>query len=232
MTSQVSFTGTYKVNNQDPASFAKFQNYALNKELEPNVKTSLKDEIIKRGNFGSFDYKAEQTLIVPDYLDIDVETFCANNGISYKKYDTRNLLNPMLITSRIDYAPKGYKKVSVDVEKLEELIKNQNSNLAHCQNVYDKYYSDSVDTMLRNGDSIPATTLIIRNSSGNEDLREYVDRFGAENLNNNQIFVTFNQKTDDPDHCTYFALKDMGMNKIPVYVDSQSYEAGVILGLF
>lgn len=51
MTSQVSFTSTYKVDNQNPASFAKFQNYALNKEFEIGVKTSLKDEIIKRGPF-------------------------------------------------------------------------------------------------------------------------------------------------------------------------------------
>ena len=232
MISQVSFAGTYKVNNQNPDSFSKFQTYALNKELEDGVKASLKDKIIPRGSFGSFDYKAEQTLIVPDYMDCDVETFCANNGISYKKYDTQDLLNPKSITSRIAYAPKGYRKVNIDVEKLEELAKNQNSNLDHCRSDYDKYYFDSVDTMLRNGDKIPTTTLTIQNPSGNEDLRRYVDRFGANRLNDEQIFIDFNQKTDDPDHCVYFALRNVGIDKIPVYVDSQSYEAGSILGLF
>ena len=86
--------------------------------------------------------------------------------------------------------------------------------------------------MLRSGDEIPATTLTIHDPSGNEDLRRYVNRFGADRLNNEQIFIDFNQKTDDPDHCVYFALRDMGIDKIPVYVDSQSYEAGSILGLF
>ncbi len=114
----------------------------------------------------------------------------------------------------------------------EELAKNQSSNLDHCRSDYDKYYSDSVDTMLRNGDDIPATTLIIQDPSGNNALRRYVDTFGVEHLNNEQIFVNFNQKTDNPDHCVYFALKDMGINKIPVYADSQTLEAGHILGLF
>lgn len=232
MVSSVSFTGTYKVNNQNPKTFSKFQNYALNKGLEDGVKTILKDRIIKRGNHGSFDYMAEQTLIVPDYMDVDVENFCANNGISYKKYDTKDLLNPKTITSRIACAPEEYKKVNVDVKKLEELAKNQSSNLEHCRSDYDKYYSDSVDTMLRSGDDIPATTLRILDPSGNNDLRRYVDTFGVEHLNDEQIFIDFSQKTDNPDHCVYFALKDMGIDKIPVYVDSQTLEAGHILGLF
>ena len=47
-----------------------------------------------------------------------------------------------------------------------------------------------------------------------------------------KIGLFFCQRTNQPDHCTYFALKDLGMDKIPVYVNKQSYEAGRILGLF
>jgi hypothetical protein len=44
--------------------------------------------------------------------------------------------------------------------------------------------------------------------------------------------IDFCQLYVEPDHCVYFGLRDLGMNKIPVYVDKQSYEAGKILGLF
>ena len=234
MVSSVSFKGTFKVDNQNSAAFSKFQDYAhkmyaVNKELENGVKIGLEDSFID----GSFKYKAEQTLIVPDYMDTDVETFCANNGIKYKKYETKDLLNPKNITARIATAPNGYTRVNIDAEKLEKLIKNQDSNIQHCRDDYDKYFIDKVDTMLRCGEKIPATTLMIYDhNADNEKLKRYVDRFGVNNLNKNQIFADFNQRTDKPDHCVYFALKDMGINKIPVYVDDKSYEAGKILGLF
>ena len=238
MVSTVSFKGTFKVNNQDPVSFSKFQKfahqtYAESKESENGVKIGFKDKFVSKDGFENFDYKAEQTLIVPDSMDTDVETFCANNGISYKKYETLDLLNPEKITSRIAEAPKGYTKVNVDVEKLKRLAENQDSNIKHCRSDYDKYFSDKVDTMLRCGEVIPVTTLMIYDhNADNESLKRYVHRFGVNNLNKNQVFVDFNQRTDNPDHCVYFALKDMGMKKIPVYVDDKSYQAGTILGLF
>lgn len=231
MVSAISFTGTYKVNNQDKNSFSLFQKYALDKEHENGAATRFKDKFVPN-NSGSFDYMAEQILIVPDYMDVDVETFCKNNGISYKKYDTKDLLNPQAIKSRIAFAPKGYRQVYVDTKKLDELTKNQNSNIEHCKSDYNQCFREKVGIMFRNGEKIPATTLYIYNPSGNDDLRHYVKRFDVNHMNDKQIFVDFVQKTDDPDHCTYFALKEMGMDKIPVYVDNQSYEAGNILGLF
>jgi len=232
MISPVSFLGTYKVNNQNPEKFSKFQKYALDKELEDGVKTSLKDEIIPKGDFLNFDYRAEQTLIVPDYMDYDVETFCANNGIKYKKYDTKDILNPNSVMSRIAEAPQGYKTVKINAKKLEELAEKQNSNLDYCKYDYEEYYMDKIDTMLRNCKKIPATTLVINNLSGNEDLKDYINNYGIEYLHNGQLLTCFNQKTDNPDHCIYFALKDMGVEDIPVYVDKESYEAGRLLGLF
>ena len=234
MVSQISFAGTYKVsfNNQDPDLFSKFQEYALSKESEDGVRTSLKDKFVKKGGFGNFGYEAERTLIVPDYMDKDVERYCAYNGISYKKFETKDLLEPKSVLSRIALPPKGYKKVYINTEKLEKLAENQLSNLDHCRSDYDKYYSGSVNALIRNGDEIPATRLYIHSPSGNDDLQRYISNFGTEGLNNNQILINFNQETNNPDHCVYFALKDMGIDSIPVYVNSQTYKAGKILGLF
>lgn len=232
MTSSISFKGTYVVDNQNPRSFAKFSSFALDKEKEYGVKTILKDKVTSNGKFGNINYKAKQILIVPDRMDTDVETFCANKGISYKKLSTKDLLNPDLIAGRIKNPPEGYKRVDVDSEKLKKLIKNQANNLDHCKKDYNKYYKDATDTMLKKGDAITASTFRIYSTSGNEDLKRFVERYGAKNLNDNQIIVDFNQKTDEPDHCMYFALKDLGMKKIPVYVDERTYEAGKILELF
>ena len=221
MVSSISFTSTYKVNNRNIRQFSDFQNYVCTKESERGVKAILKDEIIK-GKSGT-DYRAQQTLIVPDYMDLSVEMYCMCKNIKYKKYYTQDLLNPKKIKSRIMEAPEGFRKVNVDVEKLEELAKNQNSNLDHCRSDYNKHYSDGVDTMIKSGDEFPATTLHINSGSDNEDLRRYVKKFGVKNLNDGQIFIDFDQRTNNPDHCVYFALKDMGMEKVHVYVDNKNY---------
>ena len=237
MISPISFSSTYKVNNEDPKAFSEFQKYALNKEYKDGVKTYLKDRATRKGM--DFKYKAEQTLIVPDSMDLGVEMYCANRGIKYKKITAEDLLQLESIKSRIRKAPAGYKKVYVDADKLEELSANQSSNLDHCREVYDEHFSDEVDTMIKSGDKITATTLFINPEEGyfsfgegNKRLKKYVETFGIERLNKEQIGLFFCQRTNQPDHCTYFALKDLGMDKIPVYVDKQGYEAGRILGLF
>lgn len=233
MISSISFKGTYKVNNENMDAFYKFQKYAGSKEFEDGVSTKFRDKINKRGINGCYDYFAEQTLIVPDSMDNEVETFCANNGIKYTKYETKDLLNPQTIDERIEYPPVGYRKVEVDTEKLEKLIQNQQNNIDHCQSDYNKYYKDKVENMLRDGSSFPATTLTIYPRFGSiDDLKHYVDNYGPDRLNENQVIIDFNQETDNPDHCVYFALRDMGLNKVPVYVDDATYEAGSALGLF
>ena len=232
MISPISFTSTYKVSDHDNIKLYKFQQFALDKESEMGVKAISSGKFIKRANSATYDYKPEQTLIVPDYMDCDVEKFCANNCISYTKYDTKDLLDPKHIAARIACPKGGYRVVQVDAKKLEELAQNQESNFEHCRSDYDKYYTDSVDTMFRKNREVPASTLVINNPSGNKNLWRYVNVYGVNRLNDEQVMFDFVQKTDDPDHCVYFALKDMGLEKIPVYVDSQSYEAGKILGLF
>ena len=99
MISPISFSSTYKVNNEDPKAFSEFQKYALNKEYKDGVKTFLKDRATRKGM--DFKYKAEQTLIVPDSMDWGVEMYCANRGIKYKKITSEDLLQIEAIKSRI-----------------------------------------------------------------------------------------------------------------------------------
>ena len=237
MVSPISFTSTYKVNNynRDFGAFSEFQHYAYEKEnVNENVNTVLKDKIIEKYNSDGykFEYKAELTLDVPDYMDSDVETFCANNGIEYKKYSYNDTERLSKMYTKIEPAPQGYQTVYIDVEKLDELLKNQDSNYEHCRNNYDEYFSKNIDLMIKCDDKIPASTLAIYSPSGNNELRNYVKLFDTENLNENQVAIYFVQQSDNPDHCIYFAFKDLGAEKIPVYVNKDSYEAGKILKLF
>lgn len=234
MISKISFGSTYKVNNQNQ----EFKNFNKFSELSSNLNLQSGDS--PSGIYTKFEekfigdkYIAQETLIVPFCLDEQVESYCRQHNIIYTKLTDEELINPANINERIDDAPKGYKKVYVDNDKLNNLIANQDSNIRYCENDFNEYYYNDIETMLKTGDKIPATTLVINPQSGNiDELERYINQYGVNSLNKNQISVDFDQRTDNPDHCVYFAFKLMNFNKIPVYVDNDTYKAGQILGLF
>ena len=195
--------------------------------------SSKTETVAKQNRFSIPLSKTTTTIIAPDSKDNLIETFLANKGIKFNKLDTKELLKKNSIESRIENAPKDMKLVHVDSKKLEELISNQDNNIEYCKSNYDDYYKDCVNLMMKSGDKIPATTLyIMPTGESADDTVNYIKTFGADRLNDNQISFMFNQRTDDPDHCTYFGMKDVGMDKIPVYVDKDSYKVGSALGLF
>ncbi len=234
MISNVSFGSTFKVNNKEN-NFQKFQQfgeYASEIENNPNVTVQFEDKFnIKDPYFGTFDYKAGYTVIAPDEKDIDIETYCQNNGIKFHRYNTEDLTSPEGILKRIKPAPKGYIRAMVDVDKLSELLKNQNSNFQHCEKDYQNYYKEQTDIMLKNGNPISAPTLYINSYNSKEEMLEYINKFGSDNLNENSLFIDLAQTTSDPEHCLYFAMKDLGFEQIPVYVNKDSYEMGQALGI-
>lgn len=94
-------------------------------------------------------------------------------------------MKPVGILSRIEEAPKNMIKVKIDPKRLYELIEKQNHNLDHCEKDYNIYYKDKVLNMIKSADKIPITALCIfpRNCDVEQTLN-YIDRFGAKNLNN------------------------------------------------
>ena len=230
--SNISFGSTYIVSTKNNSfnTFSKFQNYALNKEMLDDVYVNLDDSL---SPYYPYDYTAQYTMVVPDEMDNEIERYCSYMGIEFSKLNSEDLLNQNAIARRIAQPQRGMIKIRVNAEKLEELIKEQYSNVQHCEKDYYNYFNDNVDYMLKSGAEIPATTLSIRPvSSSNDDLIKYINRFGVENLNSEQIFVDFNQETDNPDHCVYFALRDLGFENVPVYVDSETLQLGEKLGIF
>ena len=231
MVSNISFGSAYKVSSKQNGfdKFWDFQNFAAKRQMQKGVQVRFEDSFAVKTK----QYEAIQTMLVPDSLDKDVEAFCANRGIQFKKINTKEAIQPEAILDRIKNAPKSMRKVTIDAERLFEIAKNQNQNLAHCEKDYYNYYYDKVDFMLKTGDEIPATTLWISPSGSKvDDTLDYINTWGADNLNKEQIFVEFNQvEEDDPDHCIFFALKNMGIKEVPVYVNEDTYKLASALGI-
>ena len=74
---------------------------------------------------------------------------------------------------------------------LKKLIKNQNSNIKHCEKDYYSCYYDDVDFAIKSADEIDATTLEIYYAADcykPEEALAYIEKYGKDNLNKNQFF--------------------------------------------
>lgn len=160
-----------------------------------------------------------------------LEAFCAQKGIKFNKSEGAEV-DVKKVLSKIK-KPKGNMMLAfVNSKKLEEIADFQFSNIEDCKYDYVNNYADIVSKMLVNEDEIPATTLcLLPSSSSKKDLTDYIANFGPKNLQDRQLIAEFEQRTYKPDHCVYFALKNLGMKYIPVYVDYDSYDIGVELGI-
>lgn len=226
----ISFRSTYAVKNIPLEKFSKFQRLAqATQDIYPNETRFLMESKLEDPKKALFSMKG--MLIAPNCADNEIEAYCKHNGINYTKHDTKDLLNPSSIKSRIAPPKKGMHLVYVDSEKLETLSYRQNSNLDHCKNVYDDYYKYHTEMMLRKDDNIPVSTLYIIPNGSDEDFIKYVDCWGPDLLNSNQIYIGLAQSDDEPDHCMYFAMKELGMKKIPVYVNQATRTLCEKLGL-
>lgn len=182
--------------------------------------------------FGETRYQINTTMVANDREDKSIEAFFAANGINFRKYAIQSLMNPKVIESRVQPAPSGFKLAKINADKLEKFLLNQkDNNFNHCKSDYKKYYCDELDFMLKSGDDIPAATLYITPWGNKNSAIDYINRWGSENLNEDTMGINLAQRTDSPDHCMYFAMKNAGMNSIPVYMDNDSYELAQAMGL-
>jgi len=232
MISPISFTGTYKVTNKDNFSheYLQFRSYAVDISDKEGVKIGCNDAV---ESSYPYRYTSNTIVVAPDKMDKNIETFCRTHGIKYTKAETQKLMQPVAIEKRIKKAPRGMELVRVNVDALEEIIQEQNTNLNHCEKMYNQYFKNDVDFMLKNGAPIQPSSLYITPANGRvSDTVDYIEHFGADELNKKQLFIDFNQATDQPDQCTYFALRDLGMDNVPVYVNQDTLAIGNALGIF
>ena len=225
MISSVSFGSTYKIN----------QPFATTSSKQIDKTYDLLDKCEQRRIRTSETVKADSlavTVVSPDCLDSYVETLCANRGIQFNKITNDELMNKEAIISRVQKAPENMVKTTIDTEKFEKLVsRHSESNIRYCEKEYGRYFEDKTDFMLKKGSKFPTTTLFITSSMSNEAAKDYADAYGADNFNPNSLQFNFTQRTNDPDHCIYFALKDAGIKNVPVYMTQESYELAETLGI-
>lgn len=227
----VSFGSTYKT---------EIHNYTNNLTNEFSGHMKIKD-MAKKNDFyftfanNSYEDGITSTTIAPDKFDKDIESVFLSKGIKFKKLETAELLKPASIISRT--VKPGSKNenmfmVTLNSDKLENLLENQKlGNICHCQNMYNQYFKEDAMNLLKSGNPIPAVTFYITPLMA-DSVSEYVSKFGADKLNKDSLILNFVQNSDDPNHCLYFAMKDLAMKNIPVYVNEQTYEIGAALGIW
>ena len=231
MISPVSFGSTYKLQpiNDD----AKLKGYQQTMTYCEKNHISNKEEYTHQYNkqTGRYYFALTSTIVAPDDRDANIEKILNNYGINFYKIDTKEITKPLKIESRIAPPQEGYKLVKVNSEKLDKYLTEQMGNFEHCENDYNKYYKEDTNFMLKSGDVIVAPTLYITPASDKKSLTDYINVFGANNLNPNSIYFDLSQRSDYPDHCMFFAMKDTGMKNIPVYLNQDSYDIAKELGL-
>ncbi|MBQ9246148.1 hypothetical protein IJ182_07775 [bacterium] len=218
MITPISFGSTYKVASgstfplKQQLSYDELKRYCDNKWYTYNEKTTYN----LKQQYGVSTYKVDSTIVIPDKEDIALETFCANKGISFNKFERSQIMKPEQISSRIQPAPFGYKKAIIDADKLTDALATvQNIDYKTTQKRYETKGKKENDYMLNSADPIPASTLKIIKPEDNKD----------------SVKIEFVQQTEAPDDCMYFAMKDAGMKDIPVYMDNNSYKIANKLGI-
>ena len=180
---------------------------------------------------GGYYFALSSTIVAPDNKDNKIEKILGNYGIDFHKSDIKENIKPLKIESRIVPPQDDFILAKVDSKKLAEYIKDQDGNFEHCENDYNKYYKDDTDFILKSGDYIMAPTMYITPTCRKEEFSKYIEAFGADKLNPKTVFFDLDQRTDSPDHCMFFAMKDAGMKDIPVYLNKNSYDVAKELGL-
>lgn len=218
MVSPVSFTSTYKIKEPYHTSTPetlKRQHMLINECVENDFPYSENWKLDGK----------ETTIVTPHALDGFFEGVCTKLNFFYEKISNKNLMDVQSIYNRVNEPPKDMVKAYIDLERLDALLKTQkDNNFEQCEKEYNEKYKSKADFALRSGDKISASTMYIAPMVGYGDYIKFMDVIGHKKLSRDAVFVGLIQRTEKPDHCQFFAMKNANMKKIPVYMDKNSYE--------
>ena len=236
----VSFTGTYKFTftPTQQGDGDRIQN-VINSCEQENI--PHKEEYKNKG--GNYPYSMpvyyiEGTIISPDEKDKMVESFLAQNGFNFERLDLKEINTPENIAARAAKAPDGFIKVKIDAQKLIELTKSQpQGNLDHVKHDYEHYFKDNLMQIIDGGDDYQAPALYLRPYGKVDDTIEYINRYGADRLNENSMLIDLDNadasksSSNAPSYAMFYALLDKGLTKMPVYMNKDTYNLARALDL-
>ena len=169
----IPFTSVYKAinHNNSKDGFLKFENLCENLEEDGNGSVWVEEDISSKDLIWHKMY----TLIADDSKDNEIETYCANHGIQFKKYTKEELLDINSIKSRIKPPPQNMKLAEVNGEKLLMLAYRQDSNLPDKIIEYKNSAKAETESMIQSGLEIPATYLAIANNDFSTTSQDTLD---------------------------------------------------------
>lgn len=230
MTSPICFKGTYifPLSGNSGDKFHKMFDY-INKN-NSNLQFGYAD-LDKFDNGCYIGKEKVLNVITSKELDFPIESYCLQNGISFTKISDISLIEPL--TTLLNTVPSKDKKILtfIDIFQFEKLIKSQRTNVYACYEQYSNLHRSRVLGMIKYSDDIQAPTLeITPNNMSSKEALDILD--GSKKLQDDFLTVAFTSKSLNPDYELYFGYRELGLTKIPVFVDKNTHDIGLKLGIF
>ena len=234
MISKISFKSTYiaRLSVIGLDKLRRFRSFALMNSLNRNTFSVLAGESDLKF---PFKFSSDCFLIVPNANDNQVEDFCRKRKIPVDKLSTEDLSVSKKILDKIEPPEHGKQIVFVNFKKLEKLAKKQCSNFAFCERKYNEMPNKNY---LFSSSNIPFKTSTLhikptRAYKSYDELLEFLStKKDSKNIEDETLFVYLSLESENQNHCVYFALRDLGLKYIPIYVDEDTYKIGHALKLF
>ena len=237
MIKPISFGSTYKIrlndvkqNEQSNKHFATLQ-FCNTNRIDYASYLDKKEE--RKKIFENQPLGVTTTIVAKDEDDEKVENFLKEQNIECIKYLSSMYMNPYMVISRLEPAPKGYSIELVDVKKLSKLVKRQpSSSYEWSKEDYERHGKLKSTFLLKSCNRMKTAMLYLSPLNEDEDLIENLKKNKIKNLPKDSISIDIVKPENDPDINTFFAMVDAGFSEIPVYVDKETQELGHLLGLF
>ncbi len=151
--------------------------------------------------------EAQSFATVPDEKDVTFEAFCKQKNIDFIKYPS---VDSKKILSKIDSKQGGI--WLIDANLFEHSIPIYNlKNYLNCKKNYELVYKPAFSKLLDNETKLEPPVLFFNYKDNLKDSPK-----------NQIIEAMFDESGEVPAYCIYFALKDSGINEIPVKLDENS----------
>ncbi len=222
MISPISFGSIYKVQSSCQSLETKQDNvtqlvdYCYNNGVETiDVMDPKRKEVIT-------------TIYSPDDFDEKLESYCAVNGIKYNKCDTVAYKNIKNIEDRVDKPRYGYETVYVEPEKFDEYLYLPGGNAAKCEDDYKRRFKEQCDNEALYAKKVSPSTVKVYFLR--EGLAKLAKMYG-DDYKKEMTIVKIDDSLGNNNQCMYFALRDCGCDKVPIFVDGDTKSFLTILGV-
>lgn len=178
----------------------------------------------KTGLIQGLDITTITTINAPQDKDIDIETICANRGIKFIKKGAEDIKDVEAIKKRIK-TPYTKQIVYVDAQRLEEISKEQHSNIKEAREKYENGGNQIAMDRIESGNPLQLPTLTIASCiSSDDDAIEDLQDYGSDFITPISYYMDLDPYSKDGNENLFFAMQELGMKNVPVYIDPKNYD--------